>query len=127
MNVLENILVIGLFAVFALVCISIFWWIVVSPIIDYLMGRDNNKIQWRATKATESIFCDTYVLSYRILPSSLNWFLKSFGDNEWINVHFFDDIKFNNKSEFVSLVDKFKTKKDVNDYIKEQKGIWIHP
>lgn len=66
-------------------------------------------------------------LSYRVLPSELNKFVRIFGHNGW-EYPFVEHLKFNNQDEFKKFVSNFVTYNDIRTWIDEKNCIlWYEP
>jgi len=126
MSILENILVavlcVGVFFLF----VSIFFFIVIRPILNYEIKKKSHKIQWKCEKSIDRLDCKRYDLYYRTLPSELGKYTRIYGENYWIHVKKFDDTTFYNKEQFIDFVKPFQTRKELEDYLDGESG-WIYP
>ena len=127
--------------IFTLCCIllSLFFYLITRPYFKYQLEKPNNKLQWRCEEtevSKENRLKNNHInyyeceLSYRILPSKLNWFTRVFSDNDWhypfsnTFTYYFD---FNNEY-FKKDVSNFKTFKDIKSFEnKENNILWFEP
>ena len=136
---MEDILV-GFFVVCVILVVTcmivlVTWYGLTTPYFRYKLYKKTNKIQWRCEETWESrqdrlnnkrtdYECS---LSYRILPSELNKFVRIFGDNGWEHP-FPKHFKFNNQDEFKEFVSNFVTYNDIKTWIDEKNCIlWYEP
>lgn len=124
-------------AVLVVTCIIVLitWHVLTTPYFRYKLNKKTNKIQWRCEETWESrqdrlndkstdYECS---LSYRVLPSELNKFVRIFGDNGW-EYPFVEHLKFNNQDEFKKFVSNFVTYNDIRTWIDEKNCIlWYEP
>lgn len=117
-------------------------YVLVRPYCAYCLHKPKNKIEWKCEE-TESSFkkrISTYdsitkeksefEISYRTMPSEVNWFVRLFGDNDW---HYpfqetfllYQDI---GEEYFKNLIKDYVTLEDVKKLEqKEGKITWYHP
>lgn len=136
---MEDILlmVIIIFTIVILTCLILLlvWWTLTTPYFKYKLYKKTNKIQWKCEETWESkqnrlnnkrtdYECS---LSYRILPSEINKFVRIFGDNSWI-YPFNTNIVFKNQEEFKKYVSNFVTYWDIKNWTDEDNNIlWYEP
>ena len=106
--------------------LTLFFMLVIRPIINRKVIKKSNKLQWKCVKDIDSIHCNKYFLCYRTLPSELNKCANTFGDNSWIHVKKFDFIEFENKQQFIDFVKQYETREQIEHVIEEENG-WIYP
>lgn len=114
----------------------------VQPYCAYCLHKPKNKIEWKCEE-TEGSFKkrivtydsiinqkSEYVISYRTMPSEVNWFVRLFGDNDWkcpfrgnfVFYQYDGEESFKNKvKDYVLLEDVKKLEQ------KEGKIKWYHP
>lgn len=124
-------------AILVVTCIIVLvtWYGLTTPYFRYKLHKKTNKIQWRCRETWESrqdrlnnkrtdYECS---LSYRILPSELNKFVRIFGNNSW-EYPFTEYLKFNNQDEFKKFVNNFVTYNDIKTWIdKDNRILWYEP
>lgn len=128
----------GLFF-FMAVCVL---YALVQPYCAYCLRKPKNKIQWKCEETEKSFNkrISTYdsiakkkgefVISYRTMPSEVNWFVRVFGDNVWHypfqeNILFYQD---NGEESFKNIVKDYVILEDVKKLEqKEGKIKWYHP
>lgn len=121
------------------IILFILFYSITQPYFKYQLSKPNNKLQWRCeeTQASkENRLKDKNInfysceLSYRILPSELNWFTRVFSDNKWkypFNENTLYYFEFEDKY-FKRDVNNFKTYKDIKSFEnKENNILWIEP
>jgi len=106
--------------------LTLFFLLVIRPIINHKVSKKSNKIQWTCERITDRILCKKYYLYYRTLPSELNKCAKIFGDNPWILVKKFNLMEFENKQQFIDFVKQYETREQIEHVIEEENG-WIYP
>ena len=115
------------------------FYLITKPYFKYQLSKPNNKLQWRCKEtdlSKENRLKDNNIkyyeckLSYRILPSELNWFTRVFSDNDW-NYPFSSTFKYYfdfNDECFKEDISKFKTYKDIKIFEnKENNILWFEP
>lgn len=135
MQEILELFVIGVFlTIIAFLIFVIFWWLTVTPYTNYQLNKKTNKIQWRCEETydsrnnfrngeTDNHICN---LSYRVLPSEVNKFIRIYGDNPWCKT--FTHLKFKNEKEFKNFVKDFQTINDIKRYLNKEDGIlWYEP
>lgn len=135
MQEILELFVIGVFlTIIAFLIFVIFWWLTVTPYTNYQLNKKTNKIQWRCEETydsrnnfrngeTDNHICN---LSYRVIPSEVNKFIRIYGDNPWCKT--FTHLKFKNEKEFKNFVKDFQTINDIKRYLNKEDGIlWYEP
>ena len=137
-DILLGILLVFIFLLVACIIgivMPIAWEGFTMPYFRYKLYKKTNKIQWRCEETWESrqnrlnnkrtdYECS---LSYRILPSELNKFVRIFGDNCW-EYPFTEHLRFNNQDEFKKFVSNFVTYNDIKTWTDEKSCIlWDEP
>lgn len=127
--------------IFTLCCIlvSLCFYLITQPYFKYQLSKPNNKLQWRCEETElsrenrlKNNDINYYVckLSYRILPSELNWFTRVFSGNNW-NYPFSNTSKYYfdfNDEYFKKDISNFKTFKDIKSFEnKENNILWFEP
>ena len=125
-EILENIGICILLGMLFFMFVTLFWYVVITPITDHIIKRKTNKIQWKCEKVEDKLNCNTYDLYYRTLPSELSKFVKIFGKNDWIPVRKFSETVFISKYGFIEFVKPYETRKDIENFINGESG-WIYP
>ncbi len=120
MDMLEMILLIAfvIFLIFIMICST--WTLIVQPYLNYHLHKENNKLQWKCIETQESFerrknHIDGIYLcsvSYRILPSELNKFVRIFTDNDWHNP-FKTYRQFKSENDFKEFIKDWKTYGDI--------------
>lgn len=127
------------FFFFCGVCIL---YALVRPYCAYHLHKSKNKIEWKCEE-TEGSFnkrISTYdsitkkkaevVISYRTMPSEVNWFVRLFGDNDWqypFQENFLLYID-NGEESFKNIVKDYVILEDVKKLVKKEGKIkWYHP
>lgn len=114
----------------------------VRPYCEYCLHKPKNKIEWKCEE-TENSFnkrIKTYdsitkekgefVISYRTMPSEVNWFVRLFGDNDW---HYpfqerFLFYQYDGEESFKNIVKDYVILEDVKKLEKKEGKIkWYHP
>ena len=126
MNIIEIILCLLFVGGIFLAGLGILFFIVIRPILNYPINKENKKIQWTCEKTINSLDCHKYNLYYRTLPSELNKYVRIYGENNWIHVEEFNDKTFYNKEEFIEFIKPYETRKDIENFINGQEN-WIYP
>ena len=134
-DILGVIVITCIVVILTLAFLLLFWAFFTTPYFKYKLYKKTNKIQWKCEETWESkedrlnnkrtdYECS---LSYRILPSEINKFVRIFGDNSWI-YPFHTNIVFKNQEEFKKYVSNFVTYGDIKSWVSEENNIlWYEP
>ncbi len=134
-DIITAIAVVCILIVAACSLVILLWLVLTTPYFKYKLHKKANKIQWRCEETWESrqdrlngkrtnYECS---LSFRILPSEVNKFVRIFGDNGWEHP-FPEHFKFNNQDEFKKFVSNFVTYNDIKTWMDEKNCIlWYEP
>lgn len=135
MSVLEMILVTAFVTFLACIMICMTWMLITWPYFNYHLHKKQNKIQWQCEETWESRErrqnneSDVYVcsVSYRIIPTELNKFVRLFADNDW-HYPFHENKTFKSESDFKEFVKNWKTYGDFKKWVNKENGIlWYEP
>ena len=136
--------------IFCCVCLSVFFFCIavsvlyalVRPYCAYHLHKSKNKIEWKCEETERSFkkrisTCDSitkekteFEISYRTMPSEVNWFVRLFGVNNW-QYPFQENFllyKDNGEEQFKNLIKDYVILEDVKKLEqKEGKIKWYHP
>lgn len=134
-DIIAAIAITCLLLILACFIIVMVWSVFTASYFKYKLYRKENKLQWRCEetwKSREDRLNNKRIdfectLSYRILPSEVNKFVRVFGDNDW-KYPFEEFLTFSNQDEFKKYVSNFITYNDIKTWTDEKNGIlWYEP
>ena len=117
-------------------------YVLVRPYCAYHLHKSKNRIEWKCEETERSFNkrISTYdsitkakgefEISYRTMPSEVNWFVRLFGDNDW---HYpfqetFLLYQYEGEEYFKNIVKDYVTLEDVKKLEKKEGKIkWYHP